>query len=124
MYIPFNNNPLGIRTDDCVIRAISKAMDKPWEEVYIDLCLKGFEMCDLPNANVVWDSYLKSKGYHRDIVKDTCPDCYTVSDFCSDNVNGTFVLGTGTHTVAVVDGNYYDSWDSGQQVPIYLYRKD
>ena len=124
MYVPFNPNPINLRTDDCVVRAISKAMDKPWEEVYIDLCLKGLEMCDWGNANAVWDDYLKHNGFKREIVPDTCPDCYAVSDFCVDNPTGTYILGTGSHVVAVVDGSYYDSWDSGQQVPIYAYRKE
>jgi hypothetical protein len=37
---------------------------------------------------------------------------------------GTFVLGTGDHAVTVVDGDYYDSFDSGQMIPIVYYRKE
>jgi hypothetical protein len=25
-------------------------------------------------------------------------------------------VGTGTHVVAVIDGDYYDAWDSGNEV--------
>jgi hypothetical protein len=33
---------------------------------------------------------------------------------------GTFILGTGVHVIAVIDGDYYDMYDSGSQV-IYYY---
>lgn len=36
---------------------------------------------------------------------------------------GTYVIGTGTHAVCVIDGNYYDAWDSGEETPTYFYRK-
>jgi hypothetical protein len=47
-----------------------------------------------------------------------------VEDFCRDNPEGTYVLGTGSHAIAVIDGNYYDAWDSGREQPMYYYRKD
>ena len=124
MYIPYNPNPLNLKTDDCVIRALSKALDKSWEEIYIELSLKGLEMCDWGNNNAVWDDYLKDQKFKRETVPNTCPNCYTVDDFSKDNPSGVYILGTGTHVVCIVDGNYYDSWDSGQQVPMYAYRKE
>lgn len=39
MYINVNVNPLHKRADDCTIRAIATALNKPWEEVYTDVCL-------------------------------------------------------------------------------------
>lgn len=124
MYIPFNPNPANRRTDDCVIRAISKVLDIPWERAYIMLAVKGLETYDLPNANNVWGALLKDNGFVREVIPNTCPECYTVEDFCADNPAGTFVLGTGTHAIACIDGNYYDTWQSGESVPIYVYRKE
>lgn len=124
MYIPFNPNPANRRTDDCVIRAISKVLDIPWERAYIMLAVKGLETYDLPNANNVWGALLKDNGFVREVIPNTCPDCYTVEDFCADNPVGTYVLGTGTHAIACIDGNYYDTWQSGESVPIYVYRKE
>ena len=123
MYIPYNPNPMNKKTDDCAVRALTKALDKTWEEVYIDLCLKGLEMCDWGNNNAVIDDYLSGKGFTREIVPNTCPDCYTVNDFCNDHQNGTYVVGTGTHLMTTVDGNLFDSYDSGSLIPIYAYRK-
>ena len=76
MYIFFNNNPQGLKIGDCVVRAISATMNQSWERTYIDLCIEGFTFRDMPNANNVWDSYLKSKGFKRYVVPNTCPDCY------------------------------------------------
>lgn len=123
MFVHFNPNPIK-RTDDCVIRAICRVLDLPWEKAYMGLCLKGLQLYDWGNNNEVWDAYLRDKGFVREIVPNTCPNCYTVEDFCQDHPTGAFVLGTGTHAVAVVDGNFYDSYYSGDKVPIYFYRKE
>lgn len=123
MFIQYNPNPVKT-TDDCVIRAICKVLDMSWEKAYMGLCLMGLQMYDWGNENSVWDAYLRDKGFVREVIPNTCPDCYTVEDFCRDHPTGSYILGTGTHAVAVVDGNFYDSGYSGRKVPIYFYRKD
>lgn len=118
-----NPNPKNARVGDCVIRAISIATNKSWEEVYSKLAAYGYMMSDMPSSNAVWGKYLKDLGYKREIVDDTCPeDCYTVYQFCADHPEGTYILGTGSHVIAVIDGNHYDTWDSGNEVPIYYWR--
>lgn len=124
MFIRYNSNPYGSRVGDCVIRAISTAIGMEWEDVYINLAYKGLMMGDMPSSNHVWGSYLKDNGYVREVIPYTCPDCYTVRDFCRDNPHGKFILGTGTHAVAVIDGDYYDTWDSGDEVPVFYFRKE
>lgn len=121
-FLLLNPNPKNARVGDCVIRALSIATRKSWEDIYTALAVYGFMLCDMPSSNAVWGAYLKDQGYERNVVTDTCPDCYTVKDFCCDNPSGTFILGTGTHAVAVVNGNYCDTWDSGDEVPIYYWR--
>lgn len=121
-FLMFNPNPKNARVGDCVVRALSIAMRKPWEDVYTDLAAYGFMLCDMPSSNAVWGAYLRDLGYKKAVVTDTCPDCYTVKDFCRDHPSGTFILGTGTHAVAVVNGNYCDTWDSGDEVPVYYWR--
>ncbi len=121
-FLMLNPNPKNARVGDCVIRALSIATRRSWEDIYTALAVYGFMLCDMPSSNAVWGAYLKDQGYERNVVIDTCPDCYTVKDFCRDNPSGTFILGTGTHAVAVVNGNYCDTWDSGDEVPIYYWR--
>ena len=123
-YIFFNPNPSRKTVGDCVIRAIAKATRRSWEEVYLDVMRKGFELHDMPSSNNVWGAYLKSKGFRRYSIPDSCPDCYTVQDFCDDHPFGTFILATGSHVVTVINGNYFDAWDSGNEVPIFYWRKE
>ena len=119
----FNNNPRNLKVGDCTIRAISLLTNKTWDETYMGLMTTGFELKDMPSSNRVWGRYLTINGYRRFIIPDTCPDCFTVSDFCRDNPYGTFLLATGTHTVTVIDGDYYDTWDSGDEIPIHFWKK-
>lgn len=124
MFIYTNPNPIDKKVGDCVIRAIAIATETTWERAYMDLCMEGLEMADLPNSNAVWASYLKKLGFRKGIVPDTCPDCYTVADFAEDNPYGVYVLCTGSHTVTIMDGNIYDAWDSSMEIPTFYYYKE
>lgn len=122
-FVSYNPNPVGLKVGDCVVRALSKALGQKWEETYIDLCVEGCLRCDMPSANAVWGAYLRRKGFERDIVPNSCPDCYTVEDFCADHPNGTYILALDGHVVSVVDGQYFDTWQSGREVPIYYWHR-
>ena len=123
-YVFYNPNPSWNLVGDCTVRAISKLMRKDWDDTYIALAMQGFTMKDMPSANHVWGAYLKAKGYRRYIIPDTCPDCYTVNDFCEEHPTGKFLLATGTHVVTAEDGDFFDSWDSGGTTPIYYWTKE
>lgn len=124
MYIYYNPNPRGRNVGDCVIRAVAKATGQSWLEAYMSLYVMGMQLGDLANSDPVWTAYLRSKGFIRDVIPDTCPDCYTIADFAADNPTGIYVLGTGSHAVAVVDGDIYDAWDSQNEIPtFYMKRK-
>lgn len=122
-YIYYNPNPLKLSVGDCTIRAISKVTNQTWEQTYLDLTNQGFFMYDMPSSNRVWAELLKQYGFKKVQIPDTCPVCYTIKQFCFDHPYGEFVVGTGEHVVAVVNGNYYDSWDSGNEVPIYYFER-
>ena len=123
MFKYYNPHPSQRRIGDCVIRAISKALDWEWNDTYMALCLQGYVMSDLPSSNQIWGAFLRKQGFIRQVIPNECPDCYTVEDFCKDHPTGIYVLGTGSHAVAVVDGFYYDAWESGREQPIYYYEK-
>lgn len=124
MFIPTNPNPFNKLTGDCVVRAISIAEGKDWDDIYLELMIKGYEQKDMIESNALWNEYLHRLGYHRYIIPDTCPDCYTVSDFAADHPQGTYILGTGTHAVCVKNGNIHDTYDSGYKVPIFYWQKE
>ena len=124
MYVFTNLNPQGLKIGDCVVRAISAALNQPWERTYAELCIEGFAFANLPNANEVWGAYLRNKGYTRHTVPNTCPDCYTFGDFAAEHTNGTFIIATGSHVACVKDGKLLDNWDSSNEVVAYYYSKE
>lgn len=124
MYMHFNPNPQNKIGEDCVIRAVAKVMEIPWERAYTELCLEGLRLGNVPSSNAVWGTYLHEHGFVREPLPNTCPDCYTVNTFCLETPKGTYILATGSHVVAVIDGNYYDAWDSGEEVPVFAWKKE
>ena len=119
----YNPNPRRTTAGDCVIRAICKMTGRDWDSVYLSVALQGYIDKEMPSTNDVWGNYLKRIGLRRFIVPDICPNCYTVRDFCEDNPYGKFILATGSHVVAIEDGDYFDTWDSGDEIPIYYWMK-
>ena len=127
-YVNYNPNPQGLSVGDCVIRAVSKATGLSWEQTYIRIMIYGFMMSDMPSANRVWREYLRDNGFVKYLIPDSCPNCYTVDEFCKDHPDGIYILGIdgykSGHVVTVIDGNYYDTWDSGQEIPDFFWRKE
>lgn len=122
MWIKCNPNPLGKQTSDCVVRAIAIATDASWRRVYRDLCDLGDVECEMPTTNVVWGIHLNELGGKQFLLPESCPQCITVRAFCERYPTGVYVIGTGSHAVCVIDGDYYDSWDSGSEVPSYFWK--
>lgn len=130
-FIRYNDNPFGLDVGDCVIRSISLALNYNWFMVHDELCFLSRKMADMPSSNRVWKQYLANKGYREYHAQNSCPNCLTVDKFAKTHPNGRYVLSTceytkandnlivtGTHVVAVIDGDYYDTWDSGADVPL------
>ena len=125
MWIEYNPNPTGRKVGDCAVRAIAKALSIDWETAYNLIASNGFAMGDMPSSDSVWGSVLRQNGFYRKSIPNYCPDCYTVKEFCRDNPKGVFVLGFGGHVATVIDGNLYDSWNSLNEIPVYVwYRKE
>lgn len=123
-YAEYNPNPAGKSVGDCTVRAISKALDQTWEETYAGICLQGFEMKDMPSSNAVWGAYLRRNGFRRYVIPDTCPDCYTVEDFAIEHPRGTYILALSGHVVCVRDGDWHDTWQSGNEIPLYYWERN
>lgn len=110
---------------DCVIRAVSKIVNNDdWYKTYSEIVLEGYYLCDMPSSNYVWGSYLRSKGFVRHNLPNTCPDCYTLHNFCNDYPTGEYIVATGTHVIAVVNGVAYDSWNSLDEIVIFYWQRE
>ena len=123
-FVYFNPNPIGKITGDCVIQALCKVLNQTWEETFMGLSKVSLAIYETIESNNVWDLYLRQNGFSRHVIPDTCPNCYTVNDFCLDHPYGTYVLGTGTHAVAIEQGDIFSTWDCSSEIPIVYYRKE
>lgn len=119
MFKEYNANPIASRVGDCAVRAIATATGQRWETVYDSLCEIGRQLFDMPSSNHVWGEYLFSIGYTRHII----PQLMTVREFANKHSNGSYILCISGHVVACVDGIYYDTWDSGDEIPIYFWKE-
>lgn len=125
MWVRYNPNPTGRSVGDCAVRAVSKALNVDWETAYTLISDAGYRMGDMPSSDSVWGAVLRQNGFYRSTIPNSCPDCYTAEEFAIDHPRGTFVLGFGGHVATIEDGILYDSWDSGQLIPVYTwYRKE
>lgn len=121
MYINYDANPSGSPTGDCVIRAIATITRRPWRDVHWDLAILSNQRCKMMDDNVIWHEYLKNLGFRIYAIQDPY---MRIKDFCNTHPYGEYILGTGRHVVAVIDGNYYDAWDSGNEFPVFYWRKE
>ena len=119
MWVNYNANPDGVRGIDCTVRAISMVTGESWEAVYMGLCVEGLLLKQMPSANAVWGSYLERLGLHRSLV----PETMTVEQFCNTHPHGDYILALSGHVVAVHDGDYYDTWQSGNEIVIYSWER-
>ena len=118
-WIKYNPNPKERRVGDCAIRACCKATGRTWNEVFDDLVQIAYRQKDVLSANKVWGEYLADKGYVR-YEPDYPMDVYK---FCCNFPHGTYVLGLDGHVVTVVDGRFYDTWDSSGKSVIYFWER-
>lgn len=123
MWIYANPNPVRDEEPDCVIRALSIATGKSWDQVHMELCDMSRELGTMPSVNWLWGLWLKQHGFRQFLLPDACPECVTVAEFCLRYPRGVYVIGTGSHAVCVRNGNWLDSWDSRDCVPTYFFMK-
>ena len=119
MWVKYNANPTANRVGDCVIRAISKATRQEWEKTYMEICCEGLMLHDMPSSNNVWGNYLKGLGYCRFLADEG----ETVKDFAENHPQGEYILAISGHAVACVEGSYYDTWDSGDEIVLYYWER-
>ena len=119
MYVNYNANPSGKATGDCVIRAISTITGLPWRTVHWDLAELSNEQYQMMDDNPIWHEYLRRLGFRIQMVQWPCS---RIKDFCRCFSYGKYILGTGKHVIAVIDGDYFDTWDSGNELAVFYWK--
>lgn len=117
VYYQPNKKDLKDQYGDCTIRALSKVLDCTWIEAFdamIPLCRKAQATNIFSTPITVRKELLKELGfeYHGvSVVKGRKRP--TVDSFAKDHPTGRYLCNVANHVVAVVDGKYYDTWNSG-----------
>lgn len=122
MWKYYNPNPLEKNTGDCAVRAVAKALNMTWEQAKIMLDAYSMDECEVETSDLVWGRILADSGFEMQALY--CHNGCDLQEFCQNNPFGTFVVKLPNHVVCVKDGSYYDSWDSGREIPIYCWRKN
>ena len=117
VYYQPNEKDLRDKYGDCTIRALTKALDITWLEAF-DLMIPFCRREQITNifggelalrkkvmAEIGFDyvGITNKKGSKRP----------TVDSFAKDHPTGTYICNVANHEVTIVDGKYYDTWDSG-----------
>ena len=125
-YYQPNKKDIKDKAGDCVLRAICKATNQTWLEVFDGLTKYARELQMLPNAKPVFEAYLFSMGYkyHTMGRGEKLP----VEAFAKYKKSKSYILytqvGFGTHLVTVDSGTYYDTWDCGKKKVYGYYEKE
>lgn len=80
-------------------------------------------MCDMPSSKAVVSEFLHGRGFKRYVCEDTYPKCQTIEEFCNAHPDGRYLLATDSHVVAAINGNYIDTWNSGNEHIVYYWQK-
>ena len=116
-YYQPNEKDIKDKCGDCQIRAIAKTLNKTWLEVFdiiTPICREQQTMdifsCDLKKTKAAmaklgfeYIGVSNKKGSKRP----------TVKSFARAHNEGRYIATVAHHVVAIVDGYYYDTWDSG-----------
>lgn len=109
----YNRHPKGIRTGDCVVRAISTAYDSDYNEERKELnqMKRDLGLTSYKDTDFLY-KYLKTKKAERIIIKqEKGKDRMKGSDFCELYPKGIFILKMLKHFSVCVNGVILDTWD-------------
>lgn len=105
MWRYYNANSRGNSVNDCVVRAISKAEGKTWDETYEELSdIAQYEGILLDDVKFV-ENYL-DKRYKRQ-----CHYSKTVGEFIDEFHKGTYLITMPGHITCAINGILYDTFD-------------
>ena len=128
-----NANPKGKMTTDCVVRAISTVLKQPYDQTLREMTEMTIKTGYMWNENKGINKYMESKGWVR--CKSPRKDDgtkYTGNEFCRTlmhpiyseelnlydkafEMNNVLTNIGGHHIVAIMSGQIWDIWNSGDK---------
>jgi len=107
---------------DCIIRAITIALNLPYEVVFKSLCDLAKETGFFPNDDETYGLYLKQNGWIKNKPQRVDGGLKTLERFNSEGI--TAIVNTRSHLVCVSNGKIYDTWDCKFYCANSYYTKD
>lgn len=112
----YNANPKNRTTGDCVVRAVSEATGKSWDETYDALCEIGRKLKVMPNNKKAYGKFLEAIGWAKQKQpKKGDGTKYTGEEFCQILEEGHKPIVAhigGHHVVCIKEGRVWDIWNS------------
>jgi hypothetical protein len=111
MFQEFNAHPKGIKTTDCVVRAISKATNIEYMECrrILNQLKRDWGFTSYKDTKFLYKYF---EGYPRLIFKAVRGEPRLKgSDFTVLHPKGTFILKMAGHVTVCIDGEILDIWD-------------
>ena len=114
----YNPNPKSRNIGDCTLRSYCAAFGITWEQAFdiaSNVAKKNSSMIQYVSDKVLTEEFkcIVDENYNKKKVKSK--DRITVNNFAMTHPYGTYILHVRTHQVTVKDGEYWDSWDSGDK---------
>lgn len=109
MFKYYNANPLGLRVNDCTVRAYSLATGVSWDEAYRELSCFAQEECIMPDDVRYIDNFLISRFsrvYNHELEK----PC-SVKQFITEHKKGVYLITMHGHITCCIDGCVYDTFN-------------
>ena len=110
-----NENPRGlVRTNDCVIRAITTAEEGNWHTTFNNLYKIAAGQGRMISDPKVWGYHLEQTGWSkRPQPRKSNNKKYTVHELIDLYPKGRFIISVAGHLTTVLNGKIYDTWDCG-----------
>lgn len=115
-YYQPNDKDLKDEFADCTVRALCKVLNSSWIDVFRKLVpimeeeqclLSGFTLAQYKRVYELFGMKYNGISNKKGTIRPT------VESFVKDHPTGKYILSVAHHHVAVVDGKYYDTWNSG-----------
>ncbi len=114
----YNPNPKDRNIGDCTLRSYCAAFNISWDQAFdiaSQVAKENSSMIQYVADKVLTEVFncTVSEKYNKKTVKSK--DRITVNEFAMTHPYGTYILHVRQHQVTVKNGEYWDSWDSGEK---------